>query len=249
MSKEFPEVNEIILGTVNTVKVTSVFVKLKDYPLEGVINFSEVAPGRIRNIRDYVRPGQQIAVKVLRIDISKKHVDLSLRRVSNKEKKLAMESERKEKELIALLSLVIKDPTKIQGFVENIKEFGISDFFEEALKKEDVSLKVLKEAGLAEKEALLLLQRIKDKIKTKKVFVKSKINLKCTESDGIERIKKVLNVDSGNISYISAPEYVLSIEDNDYKSANKKMDMLIQELEKRAKQNVCEIEIVRGGKK
>ncbi len=109
--------------------------------------------------------------------------------------------------------------------------------------------KVLQDFGLTENEALLLLQRMKDKIKTKKVFVKSKINLKCAEFDGIERIKKVLNIDSGEIIYISAPEYVLSIEDSDYKSANKKMDMLIQELEKRAKQNVCEIEIVRGGKK
>ncbi|UCD21113.1 MAG: S1 RNA-binding domain-containing protein [archaeon] len=245
MSKEFPKVNKIILGTVDKIKIASVFIKLKDFPLSGVITFSEIAPGRIRNIRNYVKPGQKIAVKVLRVDTVKGHVDLSLRRVSQKEKKQAMESEKKEKELSVLLSLTTQDQDKIGKIMEGLKEYGISDFFEEVVKKEKESLKLLKEVGLTEKESIVLIGKIKEKVKTKKIYVKTKLSLKCFESDGMERIKKVLSVKEGIISYKSAPNYTLTVESLDYKSGNKKTENLIQELQKKAKQNNCEFNVLK----
>src|SRR3989344_6887421 len=47
-----------------------------------MINISEVSPGRIRNLRDFVTEGKKIVCKVLRIDRLKGHIDLSLRRVN-----------------------------------------------------------------------------------------------------------------------------------------------------------------------
>lgn len=245
MTKEFPEVNEVVLGVVDRIVGTSVFVKLKDYPLEGVIIFSEIAPGRIRNIRDYVNPGQKIAVKVLRVDKAKNHVDLSLRRVSPQEKKQAFELEKKEKELMIILELVTKEKAKQKEVIDNIKEFGILDFLNKILKKEEEALKLLVQFGLNEQEAREMIKKIKEKIKTKKVSVKVKISLKSYEMDGVERIKKVLDLKEGTIIYVGAPYYVLSVEDSDYKAANKKIETLLEEIEKRAKQQHCEIEILR----
>jgi len=245
MSKDFPEVNEIVLGTVLKTRVTSVFVKLQDYNHEGVIIFSEVAPGRIRNIRDYVKQGQKIAVKVIRVNKEKGHIDLSLRRVSQKEKKQALESEKKERELKFILELVIKDKTKQKEVFENIKEEGIFDFFEKAVKKEESSLKFLKKIKLTDKQAKDLIKKIQEKIKTKKIFVRSKINVTCFEENGLDKIKKTLDISGVKINYISAPKYVLEVEDSNYKSANKKMESFIEQVESNAKKNKCILEVIR----
>ena len=63
--------------------------------IEGTIITSEIAPGRIRNLRDYVVPKKKIVCKVLRI--SGNRIDLSLRRVTQKEKKEVLEQFQQEK--------------------------------------------------------------------------------------------------------------------------------------------------------
>ena len=59
----FPEEEELVLCTVLSVYHHSVFVKLDEYDKKGLIHISEVSPGRIRNIRDYVVEGKKLYVK------------------------------------------------------------------------------------------------------------------------------------------------------------------------------------------
>ena len=68
---------------------TTVFVSIEDDG-EGTIITSEIAPGRIRNLRDYVVPGKKIVCKILSIDKAG-NIHLSLRRVTDKEKREVME--------------------------------------------------------------------------------------------------------------------------------------------------------------
>ncbi len=46
---------------------------------EGLLHVSEISSSWIRNIRDFVREGQKMVLKVLRVDLEKGHIDLSLR--------------------------------------------------------------------------------------------------------------------------------------------------------------------------
>ncbi|TAL53018.1 MAG: S1 RNA-binding domain-containing protein, partial [Nanoarchaeota archaeon] len=85
--KGFPPESELVLCTVTNVQGHSVFVKIEDYGISGMIHISEVAPGRIRNIRDYVKEGKLIVCKVLRVNKERGHVDLSLRRVTESQKR------------------------------------------------------------------------------------------------------------------------------------------------------------------
>ena len=78
------EVGDKVLCTVDRIVGTAVFVRIDNSNIEGEIIMSEVAPGRIRNIRDYVVPKKKIVCKVLRIS-SSGNIDLSLRRVTQKE--------------------------------------------------------------------------------------------------------------------------------------------------------------------
>src|SRR3989338_9154007 len=83
----FPEESELVQCTVTSVQSHSVFVMIDEYGINGMIHISEVAPGRIRNIRDFVMEGKTVICKVLRVNAERGHVDLSLRRVSESQKR------------------------------------------------------------------------------------------------------------------------------------------------------------------
>ena len=64
-----PEENEVILCTVKKILPHSIFVDLDEYEnKEGLIHISEISPGRVRNIRDFVKEGKKIGWKVLKLD-------------------------------------------------------------------------------------------------------------------------------------------------------------------------------------
>ena len=94
----FPEENELVMCTVTAIHYHSVFAKIEEYDKSGMIHISEVSPGRIRNIRDFVKEGKKVVCKVLRINLEKGHIDLSLRRVNEGQRKNKI-SELKQQQL------------------------------------------------------------------------------------------------------------------------------------------------------
>ena len=76
MKQGLPEDGELVLCKVTNVQHHSVFVRMEEYGKSGMIHISEIAPGRIRNIRDYVKEGKIVVCKVLRINEERGHVDL-----------------------------------------------------------------------------------------------------------------------------------------------------------------------------
>ena len=78
------EQGDVVLCTVEKINGTIVFVNIDDLNKQGSIILSEIAPGRIRNLRDYVVPKKKIVCKVLR-ETDRGDLHLSLRRVTQKE--------------------------------------------------------------------------------------------------------------------------------------------------------------------
>ncbi len=245
-AREFPEDDEVLFGTVVKVIGTSVFVKLETYNKEGVISFSEVAPGRIRNIRDYVRIGQKIVCKALRIDRIKGHIDLSLRRVGSKEKKEIIQEYKREKEFLVVLNLIIKDKAKSESITNALKKkIKFSDLLQKIVSNPEEARVLLKEK-LNNEEINKLMEVVGEKLREKKIVAKSKIALTSEAADGIEKIKKVLVEIEGKgaeVSYIGAPNYLVSLESSNYKEANKKLQNLLGELLAKAKENNYKAEI------
>ena len=125
------EEGEIVFCTVDRIIGTNVFVKLleNNREVEGCIVMSEIAPGRIRNIRDYVVPKKQIVCKILRI--SGDRIDLSLRRVTLKEQKEVKERYNQEKSYESILKSVLgENAEKIKGIIS--KNGKVYDFLNEA---------------------------------------------------------------------------------------------------------------------
>ena len=225
------EEGDVVLCKVDKIVGTTVFVKIEDNGT-GTIVTSEIAPGRIRNLRDYVVPNKKIVCRVLRIDKSG-HADLSLRRVTAKEKKEVSDYYQKEKNLAAALKTVLKE--KATEIIKKIKEkSSIFEFLEQVKTTPEILKKII-----PEQEAEQLLKILKEK-KEREVTVKKKFSLSSEAGDGIIKIKKILPEEA---TYIAAGKFSVSIKDKNYKDANHKVEQILQEIETKAKELSCEFSV------
>ena len=71
---------QVIKGTVTKITNFGVFVELED-GLEGLLHISELADHKIEKPQDVVKLGEELEVKILRVDTDSRKIGLSLRRV------------------------------------------------------------------------------------------------------------------------------------------------------------------------
>jgi len=230
------EVGDNILCTVERIEKTIVFVKIhyQGKELEGSIVTSEVAPGRIRNIRRYVVPKKKIVCKVLRISPNK--IELSLRRVTQKDRKEVMERYKQEKSYASVIKSVLKDKAKADKAVKSIeKQNTLYDFLEEA-KTSPNMLEKMPEIG---KEAAKKILDIIMEEKKKKNILKKEFTLTTTLPNGLELIKKILldavKNSKAEIKYISKGKYSIKTESSDLKKADNQLRKILEGVEKQAK--------------
>lgn len=219
--------DDIVMCTVKKIEGTTVFVDIEDNGA-GSIVFSEVAAGRIRNIRDYISPNKKIVCKILKIDPSG-HIHLSLRRVTGKERENAKDRFQKETIFKKLLKTIIKNPETI---LENIrKTTPIADFFEQARENPK-----LLEEYLPKDKAPELAKLITEK-KEKEKTAKQTILLKSLSSSGINEIKSILTSLKGiDVSYLGSSKFSLSATAKDFKEANHKVLQAIEAIKTKAKE-------------
>ncbi|MBM3228277.1 hypothetical protein FJZ20_00085 [Candidatus Pacearchaeota archaeon] len=233
------EEGEIVLCTVDRIIGTNVFVKipLQNKEMEGCIVTSEIAPGRIRNIRDYVVPKKKIVCKILRI--SGDRIELSLRRVTKQEQKEIKEKSKQEKSYESILRSVLNE-----GANSVIKEItsksDLYNFFKEA-KENKKELEKL----VGKKDAEKILEILNSQ-KPKSVILKKEIFLVTAESEGINLIKEFLEkIKDVEIRYIAAGRYSLKKESTDVKKDDQELKNLLVQLEKEAKNRKIEFSILK----
>jgi len=221
------EVGDIVLCTVDRIVGTVVFVKI-DRNGEGSIITSEIAPGRIRNLREYVVPKKKIVCKILRISPNG-NIDLSLRRVTQKDKKEILEQHKQEKSYKSVLKSILGE--KAEDIIKKIEEEEkLFDFLQEA--KEN-SKDLEKIAGKTDTKKILDIIQIQ---KQKKAVLKKNINLTTKKPDGLKLIKNLLgNLKEVEIKYISAGKYSIKIEADDIKTADNKLKEILKTVEEKAK--------------
>jgi len=229
------EEGDMVLCTVDRIAGTVVFVKIEGEEREGSIILSEIAPGRIRNLREYVIPKKKIVCKVLKT--SGGTISLSLRRVTQKEKKEVMDEYNQERSYGSILRSVLKE--KSNNIIESItKEGRLYDFFEET-RKNPKKLEDL----IGKEDAKKILDIVLEQ-KKKKTIIKRTIYLKTQEPNGIYIIKSILeNPGEIEIKYLSAGKYSLKIETDDGKKGDQKMKTFLEGIEKKAKETGAQFEI------
>jgi len=242
----FPQEGEIIICTVKKILKNTVFLRLDEYEnKEGIIHISEISPGRIRTIRDYVKENKRVVCKVLRRNLKYGNIELSLRRVTTGQKIKKLQEIKLEKRSEQIIK-TIKEPEKEikTKIVEPIiKEYGsLFQCFQEVSEKDS---SVLTSLGIDKKIALELEKIIKQRFKPQEAVISKKMTIKCPTERGIEAIKDSLKKATefvkkknykAKISYISTPNYNLKITAENYKEAeeeaNEIINMISEEIKK-----------------
>ncbi|MBI2449564.1 hypothetical protein HYV49_04680 [Candidatus Pacearchaeota archaeon] len=230
---------DVVLCTVDKIEGITVFVTI-DKGGTGSIVTSEIAPGRIRNIRDYVVPNKKIVCKVLKVDPNG-HVHLSLRRVTAKERKEVMDAYNREKAAEIIFKIVLKD--KSQQIIKKIKEkYSLDGFVSEALKNQEIMRDYFSED---ESEKIL---HLINKKKPKEAVIKRTLIIKCQDRpDGIIGIKNTLSIKNKalGIRYLGGSKFMLTVKGDNYKILNNEIVSALKEIESRAKKEKCLVEILK----
>ncbi len=244
-----PEQDELVIAVIKKIMPYGAFCVLPEYKdLESFLHVSEVAPRWIKNIHEFLSEGQRYVVKVHHVDQTKNQVDVSIKRVSEEEKKRKLESMQNEKRGEKLLEISIKesgikvDALEIKKILE--AEFGdvFTCFKEVSYEGEEVLSKVDLPAKLKAK----IIELSKKSIKKPLVTISAIFNITSYSPNGLADIKKVFTFkDQAEVHYLGAPRYKISITAADYKTAEKKLSNITDSIKTFAQKNDCDFSVIR----
>jgi translation initiation factor 2 subunit 1 len=229
--QEWPEPGDLIIATVETVTDYGAYVKLDEYSKKGLLHVSEISSSWIRNIRDFVREGQKVVLKVLRVDTEKGHIDLSLRRVTKRERIEKIMAWKKERKGEALLRGVAEKTgiSPEEAYEKAGKpledQYGLYEGFEKAVKE---GPEILTKAGIPEEIAKAIVEVAGERIRIPMVTVKGIVELHSDKSNGVEIIKEAFasakkgeKLGNAKLRFyvVAAPKYNVEVMAEDYKHA------------------------------
>jgi len=228
---EWPEVGDLVIATVQEVADFGAYVKLDEYDKRGLLHISEISSSWIRNVRDFIREGQKVVLKVLRVDTEKSHIDLSLRRVTKRErieKILSWKRERKAETLLRSIAektgLTPEEAYEKAGALIE-KEYGLYEGLEKVAKEGKAALTKI---GISEELATAIAEIAKERVRVPMVKVKGIVELRCMKPQGVKIIKEAfLNVKKTEKSrdaklrfyVVAAPKYCVEVMAENYKHA------------------------------
>jgi translation initiation factor 2 subunit 1 len=219
-----PQEGELVVCTVTKIQNHSVFVNLDFYHKSAMLHISEVSPGRIRNLRDFVSEGKVIVCKVLSINADKGHVDVSLRRVSENQRIHLMSRIKQEVKAEKILESVCEDKKlELKQYYATVyKEISKNyEFLFEAFNdfvKGEYTLPALPEQAYLE-------DLIKQRVKPPQVELTGKFKIVSFANDGVIQLRNVLkqaqDVDTTNlvITYNGGGNYDFRIQSENFKGA------------------------------
>ena len=238
---ELPEQGEIVMATITKLMDHGAYVTLDEYEdIQGFLHISEIAPGWIRAVNRYVREGDKKVLLVKKVNQQRGDIDLSLKQVSKDQQKQKLKEVKKFEKGKTLLqnlkengSLTEKEIEKFEDLIYGKYE-SIYDAFLDIARN---GLDVVKELKITKKISKPL-EEICSKIKLPSVEIRGVMEITSPNSNGIEIIKEnlieVLKKDPKiDIKYLGAPKYRLSVIAEDFKTAEKILKPIIEEVESR----------------
>ncbi len=239
-----PERGEIVLCTVREITPHGIYVDLDEYNnMNGFLHISEISTGWVRNIERVAKPDQKLVLKVIRAERSRREVDLSLRQVTNEEKRTKLIEWKQNERAITIMSMVkkklmLEDAQFNDTSAKLEKEYGsLYEALEAASKKGEKAFASLEIPEGTMKE---IVEAAREKITTPKYEVGAIVEISSRSSDGVERIKEALESATRasssaeiKVTYVGAPRYRLRVTAEDYKQADKVMNSALEHIQEK----------------
>ena len=236
-TQEMPEQGEIILATVTKVMDHGAYVTLDEYDdIQGFLHISEIAPGWIRSVSRFVKDGEKKVLLVKKVKSN--DIDLSLKQVSKDQKKQKLKEVKKYEKGKTLLENLQEKVNLTDEEVEKLEDKfytkfdSVYDGFMEIARN---GISIIADLKLT-KKITTSIEEICSKIKLPSVEIRGIMEITSDKSNGVEIIKKtlldVIKKDSTmDITYLGAPKYRISITSEDFKSAEKSLKPIIEEIQ------------------
>jgi translation initiation factor 2 subunit 1 len=237
---EWPESGDLVMATIESVMDYGAYANLDEYKRQGFLHISEISSARIRNVRDIVRENQKMVLKVLRVNVEKGHIDLSLRRVTKRERIEKIKSWKKDRKGEALLHAVaekvglpVHEVYQKAGVILEEK-YGLYEGFEKVVKE---GAEVLTELDIPEDIAKAIVQVAEERIKIKMVTVRGTLTIRCMKPNGVKAIKdafldakplKKTKDAKIEFSVIAAPRYSVKVSADSWKRAEELLEEVSQ---------------------
>lgn len=237
---EYPEDSELVVGTVTDAKGYGAFVKLEEFPGKiGFIHIAELATGWVKYVRDHVRENQKVVCKVMGVDRTKGHVDLSLKRVNEHQRREKISEWKNEQKAEKLFEMLAKELGK-----------ELIPFYEEAgfaLQEKYSTLYAAFEMAAMDPEQLKTdgfkgdwLKRFCEigaaNVSIPFVTIKGELEISSDAPSGFEDVREALvaaeksefeDVDV-SVQYLGAPRYLLKVKAPDYKIAEEQIRKAVE---------------------
>ena len=240
---QYPEVGDLVVASVTRVVDYGAYVKLDEYEgVEGLIHISEIASTYVKNIRVHVREGQKLVLKVLRVSSQRAQVDLSLRRVTGREKSEKMLDWKKVKKADSIIKGAAEHMQVAEEEVSKISEVLYEKFdnpydaFEEAI---DDGEETFTKLGISEEWAKALTEVARGKIRLEKAKVTGTVELTCTKTAGVEAVRQALRGAKKakktrgttiKIYTIGSPRYRVEVRSKQITDAQSTLNLAIEEV-------------------
>ncbi len=236
-TQEMPEQGEIILATVTKVMDHGAYVTLDEYDdIQGFLHISEIAPGWIRSVNRFVKDGEKKVLLVKKVKSN--DIDLSLKQVSKDQKKQKLKEVKKYEKGKTLLENLQEKINLTDEEVEKLEDKLYTKFdsvYDGFMAIARNGISIITDLKLT-KKITTAIEEICSKIKLPSVEIRGTMEITSDKSNGVEIIKKtlldVIKKDSTmDITYLGAPKYRISITSEDFKSAEKSLKPIIEEIQ------------------
>ncbi len=198
---------------------------------EGFIHISELSKRWVRDVKDIAKEGDMVVCKIITMGQSP---ELSIKRVTDSEKRETLREWSIENRLLRLIEKFYKNDTeKLKEQI--IKKYGsVYKFYESLAKNGESELEEVKIKKEAAKDLIDFVEKTK-----KKVIIKNQIELRTYESEGVERIKEILKefskIKGISIKYIKSPVYIMTVDMGETRKTLNENKKVIDQIEKKSK--------------
>ena len=189
---EWPDSGDLVIATIESVMDYGAYANLDEYNKRGFLHISEISSARIRNVRDFVREKQKMVLKVVHVNLEKGHIDLSLRRVTKRERIEKIKAWKKDRKGEVLLRAVaekvglpIHEVYQKAGIILEEK-VGLYEGFEKVLKEGTEALTKLE---IPEDIAKAFAEVAEERIHIKLVKVRGVLEIRCMKPNGVKCIQ------------------------------------------------------------
>lgn len=247
--QDFPEEGEVVVGTISRVETYGLYVSLDEYSgLEGFVSVKEIPSNLARNIQRVFKPKQKVVLKVVYSNPRRLQVDLSLKRLTNEERRQKLILYKQEVKATKMLNIAkestnVKDDREVRKRM--IKEFGsLYSALEALAKNPEHTIKRLEIRKLlrdkADQYVNKLLELVRERIRVEKVQVSGLLKVFSPTPDGVDKLrssiesamKSVSDGASVKVVYVGSPRYRITVESDDYKNAERVLLRFVESLKR-----------------